>query len=66
MRGRRKVRLPFCRPGYFCLVCPYQDCIRPNSWIPKITSEEAMMLDRSGMLGLWISIGKMNKAKRKR
>lgn len=57
---------PLYYPGYGCLSCPYPDCIRPHSWAPRITPEEPLMLDQSGMLALWISIGKMNKAKRKR
>lgn len=48
--------LPLCKPGYFCLACPYDDCIRP-SWAESRTKEEGDMLAKSGMMGIWISIG---------
>lgn len=64
--GRRKVNLSQCKPGYHCLSCPYDDCVRPSSWRPLTTADEVRMLDRSGISGIWISIGKMNASERKK
>lgn len=57
--------LPLCKPGYFCLECPYDDCIRP-SWAESRTKEEGDMLAKSGMMGIWISIGMRSAYERKK
>jgi len=41
---------PLCKPGYFCLACPYPDCIRPSGGsCSNVTQEEAYMLSLVGM-----------------
>lgn len=41
---------PLCKPGYFCLACPYPRCIRPGyGSCNNVTQEEAYMLSLVGM-----------------
>lgn len=41
---------PLCKPGYFCLTCPYPRCIRPGyGSCNNVTKEEAYMLSLAGM-----------------
>lgn len=47
---------PLCKPGYFCLTCPYPSCIRPSRFC-NTTQEEIYMLSLVGMA----HIGKQRK-----
>ena len=41
---------PLCKPGYFCLTCPYPRCIRPGyGSCNNVTREEVYMLSLVGM-----------------
>ena len=41
---------PLCKPGYFCLTCPYPRCIRPGyGSCNNVTQEETYMLSLVGM-----------------
>lgn len=49
---RKKPVPPLCRPGYFCLTCPYPRCIRPSAGgggCNNATREEIYMLSLAGM-----------------
>ena len=44
---------PLCKPGYFCLTCPYPRCIRPGyGSCRNVTREETYMLSLVGMAQL--------------
>lgn len=47
---RKKPVPPLCKPGYFCLACPYPRCIRPGyGSCNNVTREETYMLSLAGM-----------------
>lgn len=50
MTRRKPVPPPLCKPGYFCLACPYPRCIRKDyGGCGNATREETYMLSLAGM-----------------
>lgn len=48
--SRKVTPPPLCKPGYFCLTCPYPRCIRPSHGnCESMTQEEVYMLSLAGM-----------------
>lgn len=48
--SRKVTPPPLCKPGYFCLTCPYPRCIRTSyGGCGNATREEIHMLSLAGM-----------------
>ncbi|MBO5652236.1 MAG: hypothetical protein J5908_12250 [Selenomonas sp.] len=59
-KGKRKLKAPLCKPGYFCFECPYHECIAPFRNVMP-TAEEAEMLAKSGITIVWAKMDKKNR-----
>jgi hypothetical protein len=56
----KPIKAPLCRPGYFCLECPYHECLAPARNIMP-TAEEAEMLAKSGITIVWSKNDRINR-----